>query len=202
MNRFFRFIYRLLNCFIFLFHPVTVSGLENLPRHGVILCPNHASNWDPILLTLKLPIDYHLYIMGKAQLFQNPLLGWVLRKVGVFPVSRGNSDIQSVKTALQTIKNGDNLLIFPEGTRIRNGIGSDGKPASAKSGAAMIGVRAGAALVPVFLDREKRVFHRTRIIFGKPYHPVYSGRHGTAEEMQKIADEIMKAAYALGGDTE
>lgn len=202
MNKFFRFIYRLMNCFVFLFHPVTVSGLENLPRHGVILCPNHASNWDPILLTLKLPIDYHLYIMGKAQLFRNPLLGWFLRKVGVFPVSRGNSDIQAVKTALQTIKNGDNLLIFPEGTRIRNGIGRDGKPASAKSGAAMIGVRAGAILVPVFLDREKRAFHRTRIIFGKPYQPVYSGRRGTATEMQKIVDEIMKEAYALGGDAE
>ncbi len=202
MNRFFRFVYRLMNCFVFLFHPVTVSGLENLPRHGAILCPNHASNWDPILLTLKLPIDYHLYIMGKAQLFRNPLLGWVLRKLGVFPVSRGNSDIQAVKTALQTIKNGDNLLIFPEGTRIRNGIGRDGKPASAKSGAAMIGVRAGAILVPVFLDREKRTFHRTRIVFGRPYQPVYSGRHGTAAEMQKIADEIMKEAYALGGDAE
>lgn len=202
MNRFFRFMYRLMNCFTFLFHPVTVTGLEDLPRHGVILCPNHASNWDPILLTLKLPIDYHLYIMGKDQLFKNPLVGAFLRKLGVFPVSRGNADIQAVKTALQAIKNGDNLLMFPEGTRVRNGVGHDGKPAEAKSGVAMIGVRSGATLVPVFLDYEKRIFHRTRIIFGKPYQPVYTGRHGTAEEMQKIADDIMREAYALGGKTE
>lgn len=202
MNRFFRFVYRLMNCFTFFFHPVVVSGMENLPRHGAILCPNHASNWDPILLTLKLPIDYHLYIMGKEQLFKNPLLSAFFRKLGVFPVSRGNADIQAVKTALQTIKNGDNLLIFPEGTRVRGGVGRDGRAASAKSGAAMIGVRSGAVIIPVFVDHEKRIFHRTRIIFGKPYQPVYTGRHGTVEEMQRIADEIVKTAYALGGEVQ
>jgi 1-acyl-sn-glycerol-3-phosphate acyltransferase len=53
----------------------------------------------------------------------------------------------------------------------------------------------------VFVDGKKRPFHRTRIIFGKPYTPVYSGRHGTAEEMQRAADEILAAAYALGGQS-
>ena len=57
----------------------------------------------------------------------------------------------------------------------------------------------GAKLVPVFVDGEKKLFHRTRIIFGDPYEPVYTGRHGTSEEMQKIADDVLAAAYALGG---
>ena len=56
----------------------------------------------------------------------------------------------------------------------------------------------GATIIPVFVDGEKKLFHRTRIIFGKPYQPVYSGRRGTTEEMQKIADEVLEAAYALG----
>ena len=83
---------------------------------------------------------------------------------------------------------------------VRNGIGYiDGLPAHAKAGVAVIGVRTGATLIPVFMDGEKRLFHKTRIIIGKPYTPQYSGRRGTSEEMQKIADDILKEAYALGG---
>ncbi len=101
---------------------------------------------------------------------------------------------------MQAIKDGDNLLIFPEGTVVRNGVGYiDGLPAHAKAGVAMIGVRTGAVLVPVFVDGEKRLFHRTRIIFGEPFQPHYTGRRGTSEEMQQIADGILEAAYALGG---
>ena len=179
--------------------PATVEGLDRLPRNGVLLCPNHSSNWDPILVALRLPVNYRLHIMAKVDLFKNPILAWILRRLGAFPVSRGSSDIQSVKTAMQAIKSGDNLLIFPEGTTIHNGIGYvDGLPAHAKAGVAVIGVRTGATLVPVFVDGPKKPFRRTRIIFGEPYTPVYTGRHGTSEEMQKIADDILTAAYALG----
>ena len=85
--------------------------------------------------------------MGKEELFRNPILNWVFRKLGAFPVSRGNNDIQAVKTAIQVLKSDDNLLIFIEGTVIRDGIGSvDGLPAHAQSGAAMIGIRTGAGI--------------------------------------------------------
>ena len=183
-------------------HPTTVEGLENLPEHGALLCPNHSSNWDPLLVVLRLPINYRVHIMAKQELFRFKPLAWALRHVGAFPVSRGDNDIQAVKTAIQAIKGGDNLLIFPEGTTIRNGIGhTDGLPAHAHAGVAVIGVRTGATMIPVFVDGEKKLFHRTRIIFGKPYIPVYTGRHGTSEEMQKIADDILAEAYALGGQT-
>ena len=199
-NRLFVFIYYVAGFVADILHPVSVEGMERLPQRGALLCPNHASNWDPILVALKLPKNYRLHIMAKEELFQNPLLGWLLRKVGAFPVSRGNNDINTVRTAMQAIKDGDNLLIFPEGTVVRNGVGYiDGLPAHAKAGVAMIGVRTGAALVPVFVDGEKKLFRRTRIIFGEPYEPHYTGRRGTSEEMQKIADEVLAAAYALGG---
>lgn len=199
-NRLFVFIYYVVGFVTDILHPVSVEGMERLPSSGVLLCPNHASNWDPILVALKLPINYRLHIMAKEELFHNSLLGWLLQKVGAFPVSRKNNDIQSVKTAIQAIKSGDNLLIFPEGTTIHNGIGyTDGLPAHAHAGVAMIGIRTGAVMIPVFVDGEKRLFHRTRIIFGEPYQPVYTGRRGTADEIQKIADDVLAAAYALGG---
>ena len=199
-NRLFIFVYYFVRVIADFLHPVTVEGMEKLPENGALLCPNHSSNWDPILVALKLPVNYRLHIMGKEELFRYKLLGWLLRKCGVFPVNRGATDIQAVKTSIQAIKQGDNLLIFPEGTVIRDGIGyADGLPAHAKAGVAVIGVRTGATMIPVFVDGKKKTFHKTRIIFGDPYQPVYTGRHGTSEEMQKIADDILAAAYALGG---
>ena len=199
-NRLFVFIYYVVGFIADVLHPVSVEGLEKLPQSGALLCPNHSSNWDPILVALKLPKNYRLHIMAKEELFKFKPLGWLLGKVGAFPVSRGNNDIQSVKMAIKAIKGGDNLLIFAEGTTIHNGIGhADGLPAHAKAGIAVIGIRTGATMIPVFVDGEKKLFHRTRIIFGDPYQPVYTGRYGTSEEMQKIADDLLAKAYALGG---
>ena len=197
---FFNLIYTVALLISRLLHPVSVEGLENLPRHGALLIANHSSNWDPILLATALPRDYRLRVMAKEELFRYPVVSWLIRVGGAFPVNRGGADIQAVKTAMQSIRDGQNLLIFPEGTVIRDGIGkADGLPAHAHSGAAMIGVRTGAVFVPVFLDGKKRLFHKTRIIIGKPYTPVYTGRRGTAEEMQNIADDLLREIYALGG---
>ena len=190
----------LLGLYLRIVHPVTVEGAENLPRHQVLLCPNHSSNWDPLIIATRLPVNYRLHAMAKKELFRNPVLGWILDKLGVFPVDREGADIKAVKTAIQVLKDGDNLMIFPEGTTIRNGLGYvDGLPPHAKSGAVMIGIRTGAVLVPVFVDGEKKPFRRTRLIFGAPYAPRYSGRRGTAEELQRAADEMLEASYALGG---
>lgn len=197
---FFNLIYTVALLISRLLHPVSVKGLENLPRHGALLIANHSSNWDPILLATALPRDYRLRVMAKEELFRYPVVSWLIRVGGAFPVNRGGADIQAVKTAMQSIRDGQNLLIFPEGTVIRDGIGkADGLPAHAHSGAAMIGVRTGAVFMPVFLDGKKRLFHKTRIIIGKPYTPVYTGRRGTAEEMQNIADDLLREIYALGG---
>jgi len=199
LNKLFAFLYTTLLPLVHLLFPVQVEGLENVPPSRVLFCPNHCSDIDPLLVAGALPINSRLHFVGKAELFENKLLNWFFRKLGGFPVKRGESDIQSVKTAIQVLKSGDNLLIFPEGTVIRDGIGAvDGLPAHAKGGVAMIGVRTEAIIIPVFISQGKRLFRRTRVIFGKPYTPAVSGRRGTAEEMQQIADEILRSAYALG----
>ena len=117
---------------LLLLYRVDVKGLEHLPKSGALLCPNHASNIDPVLIGLCLPLDYHLHFMAKAELFEKPALAWLIRTLGAFPVQRDGRDIQSVKTAMQVLHKGENLLIFPEGTPIRNGVGyHDGLPAHA-----------------------------------------------------------------------
>ncbi len=179
---------------------VEVRGVEELPKNSVLLGPNHASDIDPVLIALCLPLNYHMHFMAKAELFENPVTGRLLRALGAFPVQRDGKDIQSVKTAMQVLHKGENLLIFPEGTTIHGGIGyHDGLPAHAHAGIAMIGVRTGASLVPVFCDGEKKLFRKTRIYFGEPLVPEVTGRRGTSEELQAIADELLRRAYALGG---
>ena len=179
---------------------VETRGAGELPQNGVLLCPNHASDIDPVLIALCLPRRYCLHFMAKAELFEKPFVSWLLRTLGAFPVQRDGKDIQSVKTAMQVLHRGENLLIFPEGTTIHGGVGfHDGLPAHAHAGIAMIGVRAGATLVPVFCDGEKKFFRRTRIYFGEPYVPSVTGRRGTSDELQGIADEVLRRAYALGG---
>lgn len=175
------------------FLPLDVRGVENVPRESAMLCPNHSSNWDPVFVFIALPKDYNVRTMAKESLFRIPVLGWLIRKLGGFPVARGDADIQSVKTAIQTIKSGSNLMLFPEGKRV-----AYPGEVGAKGGAAMIAIRTGATLVPVYVEHEKRLFRRQRVIFGKPYKPTYSGRRGTAEEVQAIADDLLKRAYALG----
>lgn len=183
-----------------LLYRIEVKGLENLPRNGVLLCPNHASDLDPVLIGICLPINYRLHFMAKEELFRNRLFGRILRALGAFPVNREGADIQAVKTAMKVIHEGENLLIFPEGTTIHDGVGChDGLLAHAHSGIAMIGVRSGATLVPVFADGKKRMFRKTTIIFGEPYVPQITGRRGTSEELQKVADDVLREAYALGG---
>lgn len=192
-NRFFVFVYYVAGFIIKLLHPTTVEGMEDLPSGGVLLCANHSSNWDPVQIVISLPVNYRLRIMAKNSLFRIPVVSWVVRKLGAFPVDRGNFDINAVKTAIKTIKDGENLLVFPEGTRVEK----EGD-VEIKGGVAVIGIRTGAIFVPVFVDGKKRLFHKTRLIFGEPYRPTYTGRHGTAEEVQEIADEVVRRAYALG----
>lgn len=193
MNRFFMFVWTILGPIIRFVHPLDVRGRENLPKNKVLLCANHSSNWDPVLIAISLPIDYHLWAMAKESLFHVPVLNWIIKKLGAFPVSRGGNDIQSVRTALKVLKAGDNLLIFPEGKRVKQ----QGE-VPAKGGVAMIGIRTGAVFIPVFVDRKKPWFRKMRVIFGEPYRPEYTGRHGTSEEIQAIADEVLRRAYALG----
>ena len=72
-NCLFVFIYYVVGFIADVLHPVSVEGLEKLPKSGALLCPNHASNWDPILEALKLPKNYRLHIMAKEELFKTVL---------------------------------------------------------------------------------------------------------------------------------
>ena len=118
MNRFYRVAHSILRPLLYLLFPLSVQGVENIPDGGAVLCSNHASAWDPVLVALKIPRTVPLRFIAKAELFKNPLLNWLLRKLGAFPIHRGANDLGAMKTAMKCLQDGQKLMVFPEGTRV------------------------------------------------------------------------------------
>ncbi len=192
MNRFYVLIYTIVKPFVRLLFPFRVRGLERLPTGGAVLCANHVSAADPVLIAVALPKDAGLRFMAKKELFGNRLVGWFLRKCGAFPVNRGENDMSAIKTALKCLQSGEKLMIFPEGTRVDHEGDTE-----AKGGAIMLSTRTGVPLVPVYCGEKKKFLRRSTIVFGEPYIPAIAGRRATAEENHRLAEELLEKIYAL-----
>ena len=192
MTKFYRIIYTIAAPIIHLLFPCRVVGLEDFPEEGALLCANHASGWDPIIIALNLPRDSRLTVMAKDSLFRIPLLGFLLKKLGIFPVKRGGNDLTAMKTAMKVLSGGNRLLVFPEGTRVE-----EQGEVEAKGGVTMMAVRTGVPMVPVYCGGKHKFFRKTTIVFGKPYVPVIAGRRPTPDENRAIAQEILERIYAL-----
>ena len=192
MTRFYRIIYTIVAPIFHLLFPCRTVGLENLPEGGALLCANHVSGWDPLVIGLNLPRDSRLTVMAKDQLFRIPLLGFFLRKLGIFPVKRGGNDLTAMKTAMKVLSGGNRLLVFPEGTRVE-----EQGEVEAKGGVTVMATRTGVPMVPVYCGGKHKFLRRTTLVFGEPYTPVIAGRRPTPEENRAIAREILDRIYAL-----
>src|SRR3954471_14000494 len=135
---------------------VSSTGHGNIPDGPVILAANHRSFLDPFVIgvCLRRPI----YFVAKKELFDNRLQGWFLNCLGAFPVRRGASDEDSVRTALDLLERGQAVVIFPEGTRIRSG--SLAKP---KRGVGRLALESGKTVVPIAVTNSERVRRGWRI---------------------------------------
>lgn len=197
-----RKLYFVLWCIIWpffsLFHPCRAIGRENLPEGGALYCANHSGLSDPVCLVMVTGPKRQMRVMAKAEFMRIPVLGWLLKKAGIFAVERGKSDIGAIKTAIKYLKSGENVLLFPEGTRIKDGVDKFGNESEGKAGAAMLAVRTGVPIVPVYIPAKKRWFRFTPVVFGEAYVPQVETKKGTAEEYRAIAEDLMKRIYALG----
>ena len=158
------------------------------------MCGNHTSMGDPIYVLASVGIKPQVHVMAKDELMKIPVIGWLLKKVGMIGVRRGKSDVGAIKECMKVLKNGEKLLIFPEGTRVK-----EGETVEAHSGAAMLATRTGVPILPVYIAPKKRWFRKTHVIFGRPYMPEYEGRRPTSEDYERIAEDLMARIRALGG---
>lgn len=194
MTKFYRIIYTIAAPIIHFLFPCRTVGLEHFPEGGALLCANHSSGWDPIVIALNLPKNARLTVMAKDQLFRIPLLGFFLKKLGIFPVKRGGNDLTAMKTAMTVLSGGNRLLVFPEGTRV-----DEQGEVEAKGGVTMMATRTGVPMVPVYCGGKHKFLRKTTIVFGQPYTPVIAGRRPTPDENRAIAQEILDRIYELSG---
>ncbi len=183
--------------FLKLFNRVEVKGLDCIPAQGpAVIIGNHISLWDPIYLYCL--IRRRSYFMAKAELFDIPVIGFLLRRINVFPVKRNSLDRQALKKAAQVLEQGHLLVIFPEGSRSKTG-----ELQPFKQGAALFAHRAGAAVVPVLFENTTKTFPRAigqkiRIICGDPLDLTeFQGRKSDAALLDDMTDRFRQGIVSL-----
>ena len=159
------------------------TGLEHLPAEGgFVLAANHTSNFDPWPLGLPLFPQRWLRFMAKSELYWWPLAR-VLDAVGAFPVERGKGDVEAIAKAVELVRSGEVVVMFPEGTRQRKGFRKRWE-ARPHTGAARIAQRAGAPLVPAAIRGTDRLARLgpLRVAYGPPVE-VTGDSHETTDRL-------------------
>lgn len=180
-----------------------VTGSENIPADGpVVITPNHKSFWDGAIIAAMSPRPVRF--MAKSELFDGPLRGLMLA-LGAFPVRRGQGDGEAIRTAVDILTNGDALVLFPEGTRVRD----PEQLGTPRRGAVRIAIEAGAPLVPAAISgSEKRRLplpRRIRVTFGTPIvvtateaTPEAAGSVMTDQVWPEVEDQYVRLRSAPG----
>lgn len=141
-----------------------VRGQENMPTEGpCIIAANHIHALDP--LPIAIAVNRQIHFMAKEEMFGWPVVGWLARRAGVFPVKRGQADVQAIRQALKLLSAGEVLGIFPEGTRSKTG-----EMQEAFAGVPVLAARARATVVPVGIAGSYRFRGVIRVNFGEPMH--------------------------------
>jgi 1-acyl-sn-glycerol-3-phosphate acyltransferase len=190
MRPYYRFAYTVVGLELLL-HRIRIEGRENIPPGGCLVVSNHVSFMDPT--TVGWAFGREMYYLGRKDLFRPPFLSWFLPMCNVLPIDRDGKDIAGLRRIIKMLKDGESILIFPEGTRSR-----DGNLQPAEPGAGLIAVKAGVPVLPmrVFgtyesLSRRDKVIHfrPIRVAIGPAYTPAVPP--GEKPSYQKIAQEMM-----------
>ena len=184
---FYKFAFVVCNAFVRIAFKFRAEGVENLPNDGgYIICSNHRSYLDPVLLGVR--IKRRLTFMAKEELFRVKILGPLIKKLGAFPIARGKGDIEAVEFAIDTVKSGKALMLFPEGTRSK-----DGKLLKLKSGVVVIASRSQGLIVPSAIVFKGKLRFRRKVVvrYGKPISCEELGLDKLDRQNLKKAREIL-----------
>jgi 1-acyl-sn-glycerol-3-phosphate acyltransferase len=183
-----------------LIYRVRAIGVEKVPKSGaVVLAPNHFSQMDHFFIGLYL--RRKVRFMAKSQMFGPPVLTYIFKHGGVFPVRRGHRDEESFKTAFTILDQEEMLLVYAEGGRSRSG-----KLGEVKPGIGRIALESGAPVVPVAIHGSERVrrwkrfrFPKVTVQFGEPFSfPVES--EPSRERQLQVAEQIFAPVREMYGE--
>jgi 1-acyl-sn-glycerol-3-phosphate acyltransferase len=172
-----------------------VVGREHVPASGgVIVVSNHLNAADPPMIQRALP--RYVVFMAKKEMIDAPIIGFLFKAWGAFPVRRGESDLGAVRTACRVVEGGEMLMMFPEGTRSRSGRLGAGHP-----GTALIARRTSALILPIAITGTEgikwpgvfvrpRSIHHIRVVIGEPFRLNGAGS-SRSEQLRDDMDVIM-----------
>jgi 1-acyl-sn-glycerol-3-phosphate acyltransferase len=139
------------------------EGAERVPRAGgVLIVCNHLSLWDPPFVGSAAK-PRRVYFMAKSELFRFKPFGWLIERVGAFPVARGGVDRDAIRMAREILKRGDAMVMFPEGTRSLSGRLRPFFP-----GAGLMALEDGVTVIPAAVWGSQHRFGPVRVVFGDP----------------------------------
>ena len=187
-----------------LHNKLRVEGLEKIPaERPVIVAANHTSNLDPVVVGCVFPD--RLRPLGKIELFQiNPIFTWLMNNLGVIPVSKesGATAAAALKKFLGLLKDGESLMIFPEGAR-----SLDGRLKPLEGGVAVLATNVAAPIVPLYVagsfvampvGSKKITRHPIVARFGEPIMPLPKDQRGPLkEERERIRNTLQKELERL-----
>ncbi|HEV7399196.1 MAG TPA: lysophospholipid acyltransferase family protein [Solirubrobacterales bacterium] len=182
-----------------LIYRVKAVGVENVPKSGpLLLAPNHFSQMDHFFIGLYL--RRKVRFMAKSQMFGPPVLTYIYKHGGVFPVRRGHHDEESIETALTILGQGEMLLVYCEGGRSRSG-----KLGEVKPGIGRIALESEVTVVPVAIQGSETVrrwkrfrFPKVTVQFGEPLS--FPNEEGPGRERQlEVAEQIFAPVREMYG---
>jgi 1-acyl-sn-glycerol-3-phosphate acyltransferase len=198
MTLFYRFTAFTVGWMFRILYGVKRYNLEKLDFEGpAILASNHISLADPPLIGSLTPFEVHF--MAKAELFKNPVFGKTISALNAFPVKRGLIDRRAMKRAEEILIEGGRVLIFPEGTRQKDGVMKSGRPGLAK-----LAIENDVPVLPVYLENSNRL---SKVFLSRRYIKiVYGDLIDTAsfmpglpqkDRIRKLTEHIMAEIKAL-----
>ena len=196
MKGFYKFALGVMRLVMPIWYKIDADGLEYLPEKGGYLCvSNHRSMADPILIGTQNP-SAEFCFLAKQELFDDGFVGWLLKKLGAVAIDRGTGDTDPLEEIEYRLQNGQNALIFPEGTRSK-----DGTLGKFKTGAALIAAQTGVPIVPVgiFFDDDELHFRSTiHIRYGAPFQvPQTDPKDPSPAVLKQVRQEMTKNVSAL-----
>lgn len=183
----------LVTFFIKVFYRPKIKGLENLPKEGgfMLVC-NHLSMIDCVILVTL--FKQKIYFMAKKEIFDKKLKEKFFRWCGGIPVDRENLDLKSIKECFKKLKDGEVLVVFPEGTRNKT---QEVDLLPIKGGASLLAYKAGTKIVPVAMKSKFKIFGKNYLCIGEPYdYSEFKGKKLDAELTEKLTEDMANRILA------
>lgn len=191
MNAFYRTAQVILRGLMKVVFRLEVKGKEHLPEKGpAILCSNHMSVIDPVILGCA--VNPQITFMAKKELFDIPVLSFLIKKLGAMPVKRGEADRKAIKLALEKLKGGGVFGLFPEGTRNKE----KNKELKPLRGVGFIAARSKVKVIPVTIIGDYIPFKKIQVIAHEPM--IYNNdsyKENYEDPILGFTQEIMEVIY-------